>query len=262
MNLIEVMEMYKIQMNNPNADIWGDVQVHHLIDKEAMINHILLEYGGMEIIEFDSRTYKLRIDNFFKIHKWNIDKLAESLNFYYNPIGNVNFHVHDKWTRDEQIDNTWNRDEQIDFESDRTMNNNKHQTDDTRYHENGSSSGVDTNFVSAFNDIESRENNIVDTEHDRTTHSARYEKDGTENLTRDIREDEGEGITTGQTEGESKVEQQIEDEGKDETIDKYGHEAGQSFQELIEEERQQAQFNIYHWIGNKFANECLVTVWD
>lgn len=47
----------------------------------------------------------------------------------------------------------------------------------------------------------------------------------------------------------------------DETKTKTGHSPEQSFQTLIEEERRQAEFNIYKWIGKHFSKELLICIW-
>lgn len=46
-----------------------------------------------------------------------------------------------------------------------------------------------------------------------------------------------------------------------ETVNKTGHSPEHTFQELIEEERTQAEFNIYKWIGRHFSRELLIGIW-
>lgn len=230
MTLRDIVDIWEMKHN---GNFFDEITLHQLVDKDALVNYLMMEYQDMITIDSDSGMFHFRVVNFFKTHKWNIDKLAESLNFYYNPIGNVNYHLHNKWARDESIA----RDEDIDSEK----------VEDDDWTETGHTDETDTNYVSAFNDVESREHNIVDSEHHRDVIDIDYNKQGTDDKTTMYHETQDEDT--------------VEDEDYDGTVDKWGHDSPNSFQELIEEERQQAQFNIYKWIGKHFCLELLVSIW-
>lgn len=218
MTLRDIVDIWEMQNK---GSFFDDVHVNALVDKSALIDYLMLEYQDMITIDSDSGMFHFRVVNFFKIHKWNIDKLAESLNFEYNPLGNVNYHLHNKWHRTEDIDTKKDEDED--------------------WTEHGHTDEQDVNLVSAYNDVPSTINNLQDTEHHRDVIDIDYSKEGTDDKTTVYHEEQ--------------------DENYDGTTDKWGHESPNSFQELIEEERKQAQFNIYKWIGKHFCLELLVSIW-
>lgn len=219
MTLIETVETWRI-VHQTNS-FWDSFILNNKLDRNALIDYLMLEYGDMVVLDDSIYTFRLRVETFFKTHKWNIDKLTESLDFEYDPIHNTKWHRHEKWDRDETID--------------------VHQNRDNEWTENGHTDETDTNYVSAFNDPESREGSIVDTEHDRTVVDIDYHKDGTDDT-----------ITDTNT---------VENEGYVGDVDETGHKNNHTYQQLIEEERQQAQFNIYKWIARHFSTELLITIW-
>ena len=231
MTLRDIVDIW--EMKNSGKKFFDAITLNAIVDKNALIDYLMFEYQDMITIDSNSGSFHERVIMFFKIHKWNIDKLAESLEFYYNPIGNVNYHLHNKWHRDETI----LRDEDIDSDK----------VEDEDWTEQGHTDEQDVNLVSAFNDVPSTINNLIDTEHHRDVIDIDYTKQGT---------DDKETVYH-----ETQDEDQVEDENYDGTIDKWGHDSPNSFQELIEEERQQAQFNIYKWIGKHFCLELLVSLW-
>lgn len=220
MTLLDAIEIWKIRMN---SDFWNDINVilHEKLDKEALYGYLMQEYGNMEILDTDSIFFHNRVITFFKIHKWNIDKLTESMYFDYDPIGNTVHHTHTTWERDEEILN-----EKIENDV---------------WTEKGHTDEQDVHLISADNDIPADLDNLKDTEDFRDVIDVDYSKEGTDDKTTNT--------------------DQVEDENYDGTVDKWGHESPASFQELIEEERQQAQFNIYKWIGKHFCHELLVAIW-
>lgn len=219
MRLIEAVEIWRVVKGND--DFWDSFILNAQVDRATLVDYLMLEYGEMLTLDNSVEVFRRRVETFFKTHKWNIDKLAESLNFKYDPIHNTRWHKHETWDRDEAID--------------------IHQNKDNDWTENGQTDETDTNYVSAFNDVESREGAIVDTEHHRDVIDIDYHKEGTDDTITDTH-------TT-------------EDEGWVGDIDEEGHKNNHTFQELIEEERKQAQFNLYKWIGKHFCIECLVSIW-
>lgn len=218
MTLWAVKELWEVQND---SGFWDSFILNEIVNKTALINYLMLEYGEMSTIDNDSRVFRHRVETFFQTHKWNIDKLAESLEFEYDPIHNSRWHEKEDWTRDENIDFT--------------------RVHDDDWTEDGRTDETDTNYVSAYNDTESREGNIIDVEHHRDVIDIDYDKKGTDDYTTD--------------------EDTSEHEEYHQTHDEWGHKQNNTFQQLIEEERQQAQFNIYKWIGKHFCLECLISIW-
>lgn len=218
MTLWAMREVWEIKNG---SDLFDSFVLNNMLDRAALIDYLMLEYGEMTTLDSDCNAYRRRIETFFKTHKWNIDKLTESMYFKYDPIHNTQWHQN----------HTWNRDETIDM----------HQNVDNDWTEDGQTDETDTNYVSAYNDVESREGNIVDTEHHRDVIDIDYHKEGTDDTITDR--------------------QDVEDEGYVGDIIENGHKNNHTFQQLIEEERAQAQFNIYKWIGKHFCLECCIAIW-
>lgn len=269
MTLEEVTEIWEIK--NPAVDFWDVLHVHKAVDRNALINYLMYEFRDMTTIDSDSGQFRNHMKNFFDIHKWNIDKLGETLLLKYYTLENVRFHQHQQ--RDETKDTDFISEKKSDDDetTDRTINKTgtEHTKDtlDREWTENGNEDKQNVHFVSAFNDYPSPTGNpprYVDTEQYRDTESSDYYKEGTQDDKRIIdtktTDDTGDGTVRSETikDDFNSTEQMIDDTHTD--TDRVGHDGG-SYQSLIEEERKQAQFNIYKWIGRHFARELLVSLW-
>lgn len=160
------------------------------------------------------------------------------------------------------------------------------ETKEEDWTEEGENSDTKVHFVSAYNDYESptAEDGYVDTEEWREISNGDYSKQGTDNEhttgNGTLEENTTDTETTTVDEGSTKGVQGTldEDTSRNETdhetfhsdedmndwqthdYNKYGHD-DQSYQELVLEERRQAEFNLYKWIGKHFCRELLVTIW-
>ena len=235
------------EINNPNKFYLEDCIIHEFIDKETLMDYIFMECCDMRVIDSNSGAFHERVKNFFKIHKWNIDRLCKSLEFKYEPLNNYHGTEQRKLERDIAFDSVTDRDQKDDKVTDRDWS------------EKGSSNEQDVHYVSAYNDKESPEQigtdsegrpiyKFNDTEHDRDTITISYSKSGDEDISvNDVLE-------------EDIHKNDVTDEDVVENKSKEGNN-GQSYQSLIEEERKQAQFNIYKWILNHWFHELMVCVW-
>ena len=369
MSLMEAIMLW--ELNNPNKGYLDGIPIHAFIDREALLDFIVMECGDLRTVDSNSGYFHERVKTFFAIHKWNIDKLCDSLEFDYEPLNNYHG-VEDRTLardveqntvtdRDQTDDTVTDRGQTVDTTTDRDQTDktvtDRNQTDDTTtdrvvketekterdvstvenvsknqtvkddtttdrgWSESGSGNEEDIHFVSAFNDKESLEQvgvdqfgnpiwKMNDTEHDRDTKTNSYRKSGTEDInvlenktttetdktdgtvdedidrTKDIDEDVSvndklvENIVEDDTLTEDiivneKLKEDInvkdvlaEDIHKNDVTDedvvehkKKSGNYGQSYQSLIEEERKQAQFNIYKWILNHWFHELMVSVW-
>ena len=218
MKLRDIMEIWNL---NTGTDIFDDITLNAKVNKSVLIDFLVSEYGDMQTVESYSTTMHQKILNFFLVHKWNIDKLCDTLDLDYNPI----------WTHDNYTDTTWARDETINTDI----------KEDEDWTEKGHTDETDINGVSAYNDLPATLDSPIDTEHHRDIITVDYSKEGTDDKTTD--------------------KDQVEDEDYKGNVHKYGHDANKSYQELIEEERKQAEFNIYKWISYHFARELVLAIW-
>ena len=210
------------------------------VDKDTLLNYLLYNYGNLRIVETNTDAFHDMVDNFFKIHKWNIDKLAASLNFNYDPIGNTD------WRQVQDYD----RGKQFNSDTDRDVNTDRTEDIAKDWGDRGTSNEVDVHSVSAYNDHTDSTKGRYTPKH-MDTIDKEYEDSGNENTGDDENIKTAEDILTSQD-----TKEQI-----DVIITRKGHDGAVSYQSLIEEERKQAQFNLYKWIGNHFAQELLVCVW-
>lgn len=271
MTFAESVDFYSYLHNQNANDYLNHCTIHANVNKAALLDYLLYEYADMLTIDSDTDTFHDHVKNFFDIHEWNINKLAESQHFEYNPIGNVDYRETTDYDRGQEVDTTENRDVVTDF--DRTDNitdaedtvTDRDETIDVAdiYHEDDTDQAEDINYVSAFND------GSDDSKHHRDTHEGSATKDSTDtkntidnehiNVDRDEQIDETEVTKTVKDDDFVGNEQLVETQ--DTVHDKHGHDNTHSYQELIEEERDQAQFNLYKWIAKHFAKEMLIAVW-
>lgn len=263
MTFLELVTIWNIK--NPTDDFWNGINVHAAINKAELFDYLLYEFADMEAVDSNSGFFRNHVKNFFKIHEWNINKLAESLEFDYNPLENIRWHQHVKLEDDKTVDTNRDRD----FSEQETTNFDTVRNDQYRHgvdwDESGSSHEQDVNYVSAFNDQPSPTGeypnyHFVDTEHHRDTKDINYSKTGNEEKesTDDLTGHDLTNIDDMQTEGI--VQKEVTDDDIHEDTDRYGND-GHTYQSMIEEERKQAQFNIYKWIAYHFSMELLVCVW-
>lgn len=255
--------MWEMQHNEKFWDIVP--QLHSAIDRESLFDYLLYEFSDMDCIDSNSGAFRNHVRNFFEVHKWNIDKLADTLVLTYLTLENVRYHKHNKYdeVKDfvEYIDTKGTEDYTKDVDNkgteDTTINH------DMTWDEKGKEDEEDVNFVSAFNDQPSPSGNrYIDTEKDRTTKDRTYSKDGKQHDT-DVKDKDTTDITKTKygesTTGDRDTINNMKDTWHEDN-DKVGHDGG-SYQSLIEEERKQAQFNIYKWIAKHFSRELLVCLW-
>lgn len=255
------------ELNNPDKSYFDDIPIHAFVDKEALLDFIVMECGDLRVVDNNSGFFYERVRMFFKIHKWNIDKLCESQQYEYEPLDNYHSIEDRKVDRDVAFDSVTDRDQTDDTVTDRGVTEDEHTHKD--WTDKGTTDEQDVHYISAYNDLESPEQigtdklgrpiyKFNDTEHDRDTIDVSYQKSGDDDIQRDNSIEEG--ITVKDVLSEDIRKNDVTDEDIIEHKTKSGNN-GQSYQSLIEEERKQAQFNIYKWILNHWFHEMMITVW-
>lgn len=233
-NAVELWEMKN------NKRFYEDWNIHPSINKETLLDYLLLNFDVLRTIDSHSETFHFHTINFFDIHKFNIDKLAETTLFTYEPLE----------------DYTWHQVMNRDTTQDETTGTTQKVTDDAtsstveQYSEDGTSNDMIANLVSAFNDIPSNPPNYQDTEHDRKLNNGSYDKNGDRSI----------DFSSNEVTDLAKDEERDYTENVGEDITRHGNDKN-TFQQLINEERAVAEFNIYKWIGRHFQRELLTGVW-
>lgn len=266
MNLATCVELW--ETIHAGSKFFDEMSVNADINKTQLFRYIMNEFDEMETIDGNSDVFHERVKTFFKIHKWNIDKLVETTLYEYDPINNYSWEQDRKLERDVGTKNTSNKTtkENNSATTNKITENEKTGTDqeNKNWTETGNSDGSDINLVSAFNDLPATLNNLSDSERDRTVSHNNYEKGGNDSVTGSNSEnqngsEEVVGVET-KNGSDDKVDVGSVDEDVTEKIKRTGI-SGKTYQELIEEQRQTAEFNIYKWIGRHFCKELLIAVW-
>ena len=228
MTFLDMIEMYNLknnlELNNMQA-LFADITLDERLDKDALIGVLLDQCGAMHCIYETTATFKYFSDNFFKKYAWNIGKLVDSWNFTYNPIENKKL----DWTDTTSIE------QNLDTNEDTTESRSKTNTgtQGTVYDED------QVNTISAMNSSSYEPDNKRETDGSSTR---------TDNLNESIsatgNRDKDENLTWEETD----------------THTEHGT-VNMPYQDLIEKERKQAQFNVYNWIANKYAKELFLLVY-
>ena len=264
MTFLDMIEMYNVINGNDLDNItamFNDIVLDQRLDKETLVGVLLDQCGAMDCIYETTATFKYFSNNFFKKYQWNITKLCDTLSFQYDPLKTKNI----QWTETTQIE------QNLDTEEDRTRANtgtqgnayeeseSKSKTEKNTHADtdNNSYSDTQTNTISAMNSSSYEPDNKRDTSGSgSTTNSGNYTNTDTEtnsktstntrtdNLNERINATKGEDLNWDET--DTHIESGIE---------------GTAYQDLIQKERKQAEYNIYNWIANKYAHELFLLVY-
>lgn len=228
MTFLDMIEIYNAREGNDLDDIeslFHDIVLDNRLDKSTLAGVLLDQCGAMRCIYETTATFKYFSDNFFKKYQWNITKLVDSINFDYNPLQNRKLNWKETTDITQNLDTDETRDE------DRTKKNTGTQVNDYEDHE--------TNTISAMNSSNYEPDNKSDTTGQNTRTDNLNEKvDATNTINKN------EDLTWDETD-----------------IHEETGTVNTSYQKLIEEERKQAQFNVYNWIANKYAKELFLLVY-
>ena len=228
MTLLDIIQVWNLEHDNDLNDLeslYEDIVLDSRLDKETLIGVLLDECGACESLYNTTPTFKFFSDLFFKKYQWNIAKLADSLEFEYDPLKNKNL----EWTETTSIEQ--NLDTAEDTNESRTRENTG--TQGRIYQDN------EENTISAMNSSDYEPDNKSD-----TSGSSTRTDDLTEDITASTGRNKDENLTWEETDTHT--------------------ESGNNnvpYQDLIEKERKVAQFSLYGWIAKKYRNELFLLVY-
>ena len=199
-----------------------DYTLDNRINRETLNKVIIRELGTMRPFSTDTTVFKFMLDNFFDKWNYNIGKLIDTMYYEYNPIGNKNLN--------RALTETEHRESTADIDNTDTYTTNTENTEDT--------DTTDTRTVSAY---------------DNPNYQPKERDTGTKDTT--IQNDvEHSGETTSDISSDVNTQH-----GLNESIS--GKDGDESYQTLIEQERELAQFNIYDWILKQMRKELFLLVY-
>lgn len=252
MTFLDMIEMYNVTRGNELDDLeamFSDIVLDQRLDKSTLIGVLLDHCGAMDCIYETTDTFKYFSNNFFKKYEWNITKLCDTLSFQYDPLKTKNI----EWTETTSIE------QNLDTEEDRTRANTGTQGTSFTDTKNNTHSDTDrnsyedtqTNTISAMNSSSYEPDNKRDTSGSgSTTNTGNYTETDTgsntrtDNLSERINATKGEDLNWNETDTHT-------ESGTD----------GTPYQDLIQKERRQAEYNIYNWIAEKYAHELFLLVY-
>lgn len=276
MTFLDMIEIYNVSRGNELDNIesiFSDIVLDSRLSKSVLAGVILDRCGAMHCIYETTATFKYFSDNFFKKYQWNIEKLVDSINLEYDPLINRKLN----WTETSDISQNLVTDANESEESERknTGTQTYNDTGTQRVNDTGTQRVNDTgtqtneysedkeNAISAMNSSSYQPDSKTEVSGDskRTDDLEKLRTDDLEKLRTDnLQSQRTDNLNEGYTKG--KELDKNEDLTWDET-DTHEEEGtiDTAYQDLIEKERKQAQFNIYNWIAEKYSNELFLLVY-
>lgn len=237
-NIRSMFRLYAFNQGIYNNDlvILNDYKLDNRLNRETLNNKIMLDLG--ERYSYWSHTLLLKnaIDTWFDAHEYNIKRMADTLDYEYNPL--ILSKDYKEEFEEENTENTEN-----DNNKTRTDNLTELSEDTNNVITNSSSSTNSENKISAY-DV----NTYQPQDKNDTVNSGNTTTANTDNLRK---------TNTGtQTDVESLNEER--NYQGEHTKRNYGTETNKDYAELIEKEREIALFNIYDWITESLGEDiCL-----
>ena len=247
----------------PDDSLFKDLVVPAGIDKDIMINNILMRANEFEVLYSDPDFLKAAITLWGRKWYHTFDKWITALNIQYDPLNN--YDRHEEWTDDHTGDyskkNTGSasgentRTDDLTQTTDMTRENNLTETHDLAT----TNDVTTTNDVSAFNNAsgyDPRDKQIVDGDGSDTgtiTNTGTVDDDGTVTNTgtqKNEYSDESSGTESG--------------DDKSKNIHKghlYGNIGVTTSQQMLESELDIATWNIYEHIADIFLKEFCIMVY-
>lgn len=250
---LSIMGMYE-----HDQSVFNGLQVPEGVDKENLINEILLQCAELEIIYPNIDTMKLAITVWSVSNQYTWEKLYKTMQLTYNPIWNVDADItrvdDGNSTRGIERKRSGSDNETINLTDKETVNLTDART--LNLTDTETPNLTDTRSVKGFNSntwAEAEKN--VKTGTDGTTHTGTdtLNRTGTDTVTRtgsdNIKHDDTENINEGTTNNNRFTERRTGNIGVTTT------------QKMIEEERNIAEFSIINYICQSFKTRFCILIY-
>lgn len=204
------------------------------INRDVLNKTIIRELGAMRPFVNDTTVFKFSLENFFEKWNYNIGKLIDTMYYEYDPIGNKNM------TRTLNENDKKGLEESEHRESVADIDNTDAYTTNTDNVENGTVEGQ----VSAYDSANYQPK-------DKAINNSRVDNDVTHS-----------GETTSDITSDVDTSHNLEETNEHHLGEKIvGKDGNASYQELIEQERELGQFNIFEWIIQQMRKELFLLVY-
>lgn len=228
-------QQYMLATSN---DLFEHFQVPDGIDRDALIDKIMMDNGEFEPIYSDPNFLKDSITNFSIIHQRTFEKWWNALNIEYNPLEN--------YDRMEEWDDSGSQGRI----SSEVSSHNRTTSTDGESTDIGSVSNMDsgetTGYTSAFDsDSYQKSNKSESTTNSTTTNSATNTSNVTESESDDITNQSSDDVNT----------------SNHRTGRAHGNIGVTTSQQMLESELSIAEWNIYQHISDMFGDELMIMVY-
>lgn len=219
------------EINNPDGDYFENVPViaPAVINRETLFDFLIDECGTFQPIWGNSERFREEITIFFLTHMWNIEELAKTMQYDYDPLSNRN------WT--EHIDTT--------DTGNKNTSRDTHATDERDITTSSKEDHIDVHYVSAFNQNETVEGESYDDVEDFRDAGNVFRSGNDKDVS--VNNVNVEGTETTANVGDK----DIVHKGNDGTM----------YQDYVTKQRRVVEFNLYNWICDHFAEECFSHIW-
>lgn len=215
-----------------------DYALDNRLDRNVLNKVIIRELGTMRPFSTDTKIFKFMLDNFFDKWNYNIGKLIDTMYYEYDPIGNKKLNRTLNENDSKELGETEHRESTADIDNTDTYTTNT----DQDVTENNTSE----NTVSAY---------------DSSTYQPK-EKTVTNNTSRTDNDVEHSGETTSDISSDVDTKHDLNESNEHHLGENItGKDGDESYQSLIEQERELAQFNIYDWILKQMRKELFLLVY-
>ena len=241
----------EMMMESQNDSIFNGINLTSKIDKQTMIDSIMLRSGEFEVLYADPAFMKYSVGIWYRKYYPTFDRWATTLQAEYNPLDN--YDRHEEWTDDHTGDYKKNNKNDTNGSTNRTddltMTNDLTRTDDLK----NTNDVTTTNDVSAYNDsaYAPKDKQVIDQD---GTNTGTVKDTGTVKNTGTVNNAYADHLTGNES-------------GDDRAKDKHiGHLWGNigvtSSMELVERElKLRKDYNIYDLIADLFITEFCILVY-
>ena len=287
MNLIDVLDMYALIHDSDDLTLMlQDYTLDNRINRDNFNRIIIKELGNMRPYVTDTTVFKFALEEFFDKWNYNIGKLIDTMYYDYEPINNVDTTrtLNESTDRDMSEAESKDKDEtesRRKVEDEDVVGNEQEHRESTADIDNTdtyttnvdgseSRSSTDTETVSAYDSStyqpsKQTTSSMSDTTSNDTAHSGTTTSD----ITSDVDTNKDTTESTDKTTTESNTKGTTEDNTKntEEDIKHHlgeklnGKTADHTYQELVQQERDLAEFNIFNWILKRMREELFLLVY-
>ena len=285
MNLIDILEVYDMKHGDGDDNLFlmlQDYPLDNRINRENMNKIILKELGSMRPFTTNTTVFKFALDEFFMKYQHNIGKLLDTMYFEYNPLyskditrtlteteDKVKVESEDKaktetedntktGTENKSLSETEHRESTADIDNTDTYTTTT-DTDIDYTTENQVSAMDSVTYQPKDKTIHDETQNVSASHSGTTTSDITSDVDTTKTITETNRTGETEDNERTVTEDNSKNITEDNDRTEEERIT--GKDNDTSYQELITQERELAEFNIFNWIIKLMRKELFLLVY-